>query len=163
MNKIINGVVFLLLLLALFFSINGMYDNLFISKIYLHLFNIIISSIAFIFLMSIINDFLTHYYFKFLLNTQNKKKNIRKLKKTNYINFSKIFLKFRNFHENFIKLIPWKTIALRWKSHLHYHLMLVFSQNQTSIHEEHFACGTFSYQQGSVNEKHVQKGQSHKK
>ena len=61
------------------------------------------------------------------------------------------------------KMIPWKTIALRWKSHLHYHLMLIFSQKQTSIHEEHFASGTFSYQHGFIKEKHVQRGPRPKK
>ena len=43
-----------------------------------------------------------------------------------------------------------KTTALRWKSDFHYHLMLILNQNQTSTHEEYFACGTFSYRQGFV-------------
>ena len=53
--------------------------------------------------------------------------------------------------------------GVRWKSKLHCHLMLILSQNQTSIHEEYFPCGTFSYQHGFVNEKHVQRGPRHKK
>ena len=47
-----------------------------------------------------------------------------------------------------------KTYA-RWKSHFYYYLVLILSQNETSIHKEHFACGTFSYEVGFVDEKHV--------
>ena len=42
-------------------------------------------------------------------------------------------------------------------------MVLILNQNQTSIHEEHFACGTFSYELGFINEKHVQRSQSSKK
>ena len=42
-------------------------------------------------------------------------------------------------------------------------MMLILSQNQTSIHKEHFRCGTFSYQQGFITEKHVQRGPRYKK
>jgi hypothetical protein len=60
-------------------------------------------------------------------------------------------------------MTPCKTTAPRWKSHFRYHLLAILSENQTSIHEEHFACGTFSYQRGFVDEKHVQRGQCYKK
>ena len=55
-----------------------------------------------------------------------------------------------------------KTIALRWKSHLHCHWVIILSQNKTSMHEEHFACGRFPYKHGFVNGKLVQGGPSHK-
>ena len=54
-------------------------------------------------------------------------------------------------------------IEVRWKSHLHYHLVLIRCENQTSIHKEHFACGIFVYQFCFVNEKHVQRGPRYKK
>ena len=37
----------------------------------------------------------------------------------------------------------------------HVHTIMVYiTKNETSVHEEHFACSTFSYQEGSVDEKH---------
>ena len=53
--------------------------------------------------------------------------------------------------------------APRWKSYFHYHQVPILNQNQTSIYKEHFPWGTSSYQHGSVNEKHIQRGQCHKK
>ena len=61
------------------------------------------------------------------------------------------------------KMAPSQKIEVRWKSKWYDHMMLILSQNQTSIHEKHFPCGTFSYQHGFINEKHVQRGSSHKK
>ena len=55
-------------------------------------------------------------------------------------------------------MTPSRKFGVRWESQLHYDIMLILSQNGTSIHKEHFACGTFSYEVGSVNEKHVQTG-----
>ena len=49
-------------------------------------------------------------------------------------------------------MTPYQKFEVRWKFHLHYHQVLILSQNETSIHEEHFACGTFSYHDGFVNE-----------
>ena len=60
-------------------------------------------------------------------------------------------------------MTPCKTIALRWKSHFHYHQVLILTRNETSICKEHFPCGTFSYQHGFVNEKYVQRDLRHKK
>ena len=71
--------------------------------------------------------------------------------------FSKISKK------NLPKMTPCKTTALRWKSHLHYHLVHILTRNETSIHREHFTCGTFSYQKCCVNEKLVQRGSRLKK
>ena len=42
-------------------------------------------------------------------------------------------------------------------------MVLILSQNQTSIYGAYFSCGTFSYQHGFVNEKHLQRGVRHKK
>ena len=61
------------------------------------------------------------------------------------------------------KMAPEQKIEVRWKSELHCHLILILGQNQTSIHEEYFSCGTFSFQRGFVNEKHVQRDARYKK
>ena len=61
------------------------------------------------------------------------------------------------------KMAPCQKIDVRWKSQLHYHLMRIISQNQTLIHQEHFACCTSSYQHGFLDEKHVQRGPRYKK
>ena len=59
--------------------------------------------------------------------------------KENYLIFENFkFWKFRNFH-------------------LHHHHVI---RNETSTHDEHFPCGTFSYQKSFVDEKQVQRGQS---
>ena len=58
---------------------------------------------------------------------------------------------------------PCKTTAARWKSQFHYHMILIFTRNETSIHEKHFPCCTFSYQHGFVDEKHVQRSPRYKK
>ena len=58
---------------------------------------------------------------------------------------------------------PLQNNCLRWKSHLHYHLRLRLVQNQTSIHKEHFSCGTFAYQHGFIKEEHVQRSPRAKK
>ena len=50
---------------------------------------------------------------------------------------------------------PLSKIEVIWESQLHCHLMLILSQNQTSIHEEYFACGIFSFQRSFVNEEHI--------
>ena len=41
-------------------------------------------------------------------------------------------------------------------------ISFVLTRNETSIHEEHLACGTFLYQRGFINEKHVQRSQRYK-
>ena len=62
--------------------------------------------------------------------------------------------------KNILKMFLCKTTALRWKSHLECHMVLILSRNQTSTHKEDFSCGTFSYQKSFVDEKQVQRGQS---
>ena len=61
------------------------------------------------------------------------------------------------------KMTSYQKFEVRWKFHLHYHQVLILSQNETSIHEEYFACGTFSYQRGFVNEKPAQRRPCYKK
>ena len=63
----------------------------------------------------------------------------------------------RNLKKKLEKTMFCKTTAARWKSYFHDHQILIPSQNETSIHEEYFACGRFSYQFGFVNEKYVQR------
>ena len=60
-------------------------------------------------------------------------------------------------------MTPFQNFGLRWKSQLHCHLMLILNQKKTSIYEEYFSCGTFSYHQSLVNEKLVQRGRRPKK
>ena len=59
-------------------------------------------------------------------------------------------------------MILCKTTATRWKSYFRDQQVLILSQNETSIHEKHFACDRFPYRIGVINEKHVQTSQSHK-
>ena len=56
----------------------------------------------------------------------------------------------------------YQKFAARWKFHLHYHQMLILSQNETSIHEEYFACGTSTYHDGFYYQKHLQTGPCYK-
>ena len=60
-------------------------------------------------------------------------------------------------------MTPCQKVGARQKSQFHCHMMPILSQNQTSIHEEHFPCSTVSYQRGFDDEKHVQRGEWYKK
>ena len=59
-------------------------------------------------------------------------------------------------------MTPCQKNEVRWKFHLHYHQMLILSQNETSIHEEYFCSCTFSYHDGFYKQKHAQTGSRYK-
>ena len=52
---------------------------------------------------------------------------------------------------------PLTKIWSRWRCQLHCHMVLILNQNQTFVHQEYFACGTFSYQHCFVDKKLVQR------
>ena len=96
------------------------------------------------------------------LNCFKKRRFLKISKKWNFGNQIVFFWK-----SKFSKILPkmtlsWKTYA-RWESHSHYHLVHILTKNESSIHREHLACGTFSSQVVFVHEKHDQTVPSYKK
>ena len=64
---------------------------------------------------------------------------------------------FENFQKN-CEITASQKNEVRQKSQLYSHLVLTLGKNQTSIHEDHVPCGTFSNQHGFFNAKQVQRG-----
>ena len=91
-------------------------------------------------------------------------KHVRKFQFLNLKKNDSFIFKIEILRGEILKMIPCKTTALRWKSYLQYHLVLILSQDKTSIHEEHFPCSTFHtdmvYQRETKN---VQRGPRYKK